>query len=98
MAADTSESGHRVISGSIFPDRRRLVLTARESAIVCLIAGGFTTAQVAARLHISRYTVAQHISAMLRQAPARTRGELIARAYVDGILERDTWPPRLASV
>jgi DNA-binding CsgD family transcriptional regulator len=71
----------------------RLNLTARETAILCLIAGGHTNTQAAKRLNISHHTVAQHIADMLRQAQASSRSELIARAYATGILAPDTWPP-----
>jgi DNA-binding CsgD family transcriptional regulator len=71
-----------------------VTLTPRETAILCLIAGGCTNSQAARALHISRYTVAQHIADMLRRVAARNRGELIARAYSAGILAPGTWPPR----
>ena len=73
-----------------------LDLTPRETAILCLIAGGHTNAQTARRLHISHHTVAQHIADMLRRAQASSRGELIARAYAAGVLAPDIWPPRPA--
>jgi DNA-binding CsgD family transcriptional regulator len=71
-----------------------LSLTARETAVLCLIAAGLTNLEVARALHISRHTVAQHIADMLRRAPASNRSELIARAYADGILITGTWPPQ----
>ena len=71
-----------------------LDLTPRETTVLCLIAGGLTTSQVATRLHISRHTVAQHVATMLRRAQARSRGELIARAYASGIFATGTWPPQ----
>lgn len=67
--------------------------TERESAILCLIATGLTNIEIAVKLHISRYTVAQHIAEMLRAAGARSRAELVARAYCGGILRLGTWPP-----
>jgi DNA-binding CsgD family transcriptional regulator len=70
-----------------------LDLTPRETAILCLIAGGYTNTQTAKRLHISHHTVAQHIADMLRRAQASSRGELIARAYAAGVLAPDIWPP-----
>ena len=73
-----------------------LDLTLRETAILCLIAGGHTNAQTAKRLHISHHTVAQHIADMLRRAQASSRGELNARAYTAGVLAPDIWPPRPA--
>jgi DNA-binding CsgD family transcriptional regulator len=71
-----------------------LDLTPRETAILCLIAGGHTNTQAAKKLNISHHTVAQHIAGMLRRAQASSRGELIARAYTTGVLAPDIWPPR----
>ena len=73
-----------------------LDLTARETAILCLIAEGHTNTQTAKRLQISHHTVAQHIADMLRRAQASSRGELIARAYTAGLLATNIWPPRPA--
>jgi DNA-binding CsgD family transcriptional regulator len=70
-----------------------LELTPRETAILCLIAAGRTNAEAARKLHISHHTVAQHIADMLRRAQARSRGELIARAYTAGVLATGIWPP-----
>jgi len=81
--AEAAESSHH-----------HLDLTPRETTVLCLIAGGLTTSQVATRLHISRHTVAQHVATMLRRAQARSRGELIARAYASGIFATGTWPPQ----
>ena len=69
--------------------------TERESSILCLIAAGFTNGEAAAELHISRHTVAQHVAEMLRTTGARSRAELVARAYCGGILRAGHWPPRL---
>jgi DNA-binding NarL/FixJ family response regulator len=73
-------------------------LTPRETAILCLIAGGCTTAHAARRLHISPHTVAQHIADMLRRSHASNRCELVARAYTTGMLAVDFWPPRPAGI
>lgn len=70
-----------------------LAFTPRETIILCLVAGGLTNDQAARQLHISRHTVAQHIAEMLRRAQARSRSELIARAYASGVLAAGTWPP-----
>lgn len=69
--------------------------TERESSILCLIAAGLTNGEAAAELHISRHTVAQHVAEMLRAAGARSRAELVARAYCGGVLRAGDWPPRL---
>jgi DNA-binding CsgD family transcriptional regulator len=70
-----------------------LAMTEREVAILCLLAEGRTSVEAADRLHISHHTVAQHVAAMLRKSGARNRGELIARAFVGGLLSPDRWPP-----
>jgi DNA-binding CsgD family transcriptional regulator len=70
-----------------------LDLTEREVAVLCLIAEGRTSSEAAEVLHISHHTVAQHIAVMLRKSGARNRGELIARAFVTGLLTTRCWPP-----
>lgn len=71
-----------------------LTLTRRETAVLCAIAAGLTTLETAQRLHVSHHTVAQHISDMMNRARAKSRGELIARAYAQGILATGVWPPQ----
>jgi DNA-binding CsgD family transcriptional regulator len=71
----------------------RLCLTEREVAILCLLAGGRTSAEAADSLHISHHTVAQHVAVMLKKSGAKNRGELIARAFVCGLLSPNCWPP-----
>jgi DNA-binding NarL/FixJ family response regulator len=69
-------------------------LTGREADILCLIAHGLTNWQIARELLISHHTVAQHVAEMLRRCHARSRCELVARAYSAGVLEIGVWPPR----
>ncbi len=71
------------------------LVTAREAEIMCLVAAGHTNAQVGRRLHISHHTVAQHVADMLRRCGARSRCELVARAYAAGCLS--SWPPQHAA-
>jgi DNA-binding CsgD family transcriptional regulator len=71
-------------------------LSGRERAIVCLVAQGLTNWQIARELLISRHTVAQHIAEMLRRSQARSRSELVARAYSSGLLMTGVWPPQAA--
>jgi DNA-binding NarL/FixJ family response regulator len=66
-----------------------------KSKILRLIAAGLSNAEIAEKLQISRYTVAQHIAEMFRITGARSRAELVARAYCDGILSTRSWPPGL---
>jgi DNA-binding NarL/FixJ family response regulator len=69
--------------------------TEREFLVLCLIAEGFTNAEIACRLYISRQSVALHVTQLLRTLGARSRAELVARAYCDGILPLGIWPPVL---
>lgn len=93
---------HRLVFGCVRMGAVRLTqsgkqdclsLTEREVAILCLLAEGLTSAEAADSLHISHHTVAQHVAVMLKKSGARNRGELIARAFVTGLLAPNRWPP-----
>jgi DNA-binding NarL/FixJ family response regulator len=73
-------------------------LTGREADILCLLAHGLTNWQIARELLISQHTVAQHVAEMLRRCHARSRCELVARAYSAGVLQTGVWPPRTAAM
>ena len=79
------------------PEPMPTELTGREADILCLIAHGLTNWQIARVLLISHHTVAQHVADMLRRCHARSRCELVARAYCAGVLETGVWPPRTAA-
>ena len=68
------------------PSSLSVKLTQREMSILRLIAFGFTNVQIGEKLHISKYTVAQHIAKMLRRLGAANRTDLVNRAHVEGIL------------
>jgi DNA-binding NarL/FixJ family response regulator len=69
------------------PVRLSVKFTQREMSILRLVALGFTNVQIGAKLHISRYTVAQHVAKMLRRLGAANRTDLVNRAHVEGILQ-----------
>lgn len=71
-------------------------LTSRELSILELAAQGHSNDEIARELYLSRQTVAHRLSDAFRKLQARTRADAIARAYVFGLLEPFTWPPRLA--
>ncbi len=57
--------------------------TTRERRITELVARGLSTHEVAARLHLSAYTVQDHLKAIFTKSGTGSRGELVARLFVD---------------
>jgi DNA-binding CsgD family transcriptional regulator len=58
-------------------------LTDRERRITELVAQGFATTAVGARLHLSAYTVQDHLKSIFEKTGTGTRGELVARLFFD---------------
>ena len=65
--------------------------TARERRVTELAARGFTTNDIAARLHISAYTVQDHLKSIFEKTGTGSRGDLVARLFFDH------YAPRLSS-
>ena len=65
-------------------------LTDRERRVTELVAQGLSTNDIAARLHLSSYTVQDHLKAIFDKTSTASRGELVARLFVDH------YAPRLA--
>jgi DNA-binding CsgD family transcriptional regulator len=61
-------------------------LTDREREVLCLVAGGATNRQVAARLFISPKTASVHVSRILTKLDATTRTEAAALAHASGLV------------
>jgi DNA-binding CsgD family transcriptional regulator len=61
-------------------------LTARQLDVLALLARGHTNAEVAARLHISRRTVDNHVAALLERLGVGSRRAAAARAAELGLL------------
>jgi DNA-binding CsgD family transcriptional regulator len=66
-------------------------LTDRERALIELVAQGFSTAEIADRLHLAQYTVQDHLKSIFDKAGVNTRGALVARIFFAD------YAPRLAS-
>ncbi|MFV2018962.1 LuxR C-terminal-related transcriptional regulator [Micromonospora sp. LOL_023] len=75
---------------------RRPQLTEVGSRVLEGLAGGASTAELAASLHLSRKGVEYHVTVLLRQARVANRTALVAWAYHCGVLVPGSWPPRLA--
>jgi DNA-binding CsgD family transcriptional regulator len=63
-------------------------LTARESEILALVAEGLRNAEIAERLFLSRRTVDNHLSAILRKFGADNRVEAVTKAAALGLTPR----------
>ena len=57
-------------------------LTERERAVTRLVAEGLPTDAIGRRLHISPWTVQDHLKAVFEKVGVGTRGELVARLYI----------------
>lgn len=66
--------------------RVHTALTDREREVLCLVAGGATNRQVAARLFISPKTASVHVSRILTKLDATTRTEAAALAHASGLV------------
>jgi DNA-binding CsgD family transcriptional regulator len=53
-----------------------------------LVAQGLRTAEIAAQLYLSTYTVQDHLTAIFEKLDVSSRGQLVARLFVDHSLGR----------
>jgi DNA-binding NarL/FixJ family response regulator len=60
-------------------------LTPRHLSILQLIERGLTNGEIGNKLHLSRYTISQHVSEMFRRTGAVNRADLVARAHQAGL-------------
>jgi DNA-binding NarL/FixJ family response regulator len=58
-------------------------ITARERHVTELVARGLSNAAIAAQLYLSTYTVQDHLKAIFEKLDVSSRGELVARLYVN---------------
>jgi DNA-binding CsgD family transcriptional regulator len=67
--------------------------TDRERRVTELVAQGHSTNEIADRLHLSAYTVQDHLKAIFDKSGTGTRGELVARLLFDHYAPRLTPGP-----
>jgi DNA-binding NarL/FixJ family response regulator len=68
------------------PNTKKTVITRREAEILCLIAEGFTSSEIAAKLNICEATVNTHIYKLQTKLNAKNRCNLINIAFKEAIL------------
>ncbi len=74
----------REVNGRACP-RSAPPLTPRQHEVLCLLAEGLTTQEIAARLGVAEETARNHIRALLRQLRVHTRLEAVVEA------QRNSW-------
>jgi DNA-binding CsgD family transcriptional regulator len=68
-------------------------ISPRNMLLLAMLARGHTTDRAARELRLSRYTVGEEISVLLKRFNCKNRAELVAFCYVYRLLPVGIWPP-----
>ncbi len=71
------------------PPEERITLSPREQQILELLAGGYGSINIAARLGLSHATVRNHVQHLLRRMDVHSQVEAVSLAFRRGMLGRD---------
>jgi DNA-binding CsgD family transcriptional regulator/GAF domain-containing protein len=64
--------------------------TERERVVTELVAQGYSTSEIAGRMHLSAYTVQDHLKTIFEKSGAGSRGDLVARLFFEHYAPRLT--------
>jgi DNA-binding CsgD family transcriptional regulator len=65
-------------------------LTRRERLVTELVARGYSTSEIAQRLHLSAYTIQDHLKSIFGKTGTGSRGDLVGRLFFDHYAPRLT--------
>ena len=72
---------------------RPLRANASGRLVTELVARGFATSEIADRLHLSAYTVQDHLKSIFEKSGTSSRGDLVARLFFDHYTPRLSGAP-----